>query len=106
MDGLLVQAEQFFTHYGSIFDKGDMLVFSKFFTEPYISLRPDGTIESMPTNESAKVCFESELSRWTDEGYKRFLTKDYDISPIGRNSMLGHLLIIQRCPSNFVMGNA
>ncbi|MFL0800518.1 MAG: nuclear transport factor 2 family protein [Agarilytica sp.] len=81
-------AKEFFQIYNETFDSGDMEAFSKLFNEPFLSVRPDGSVESMTTNNLAKDFFTKVLALWKNEGYKYFATKDYDVTPIGNKSML------------------
>ncbi|NRA15268.1 MAG: hypothetical protein HRU04_07180 [Oceanospirillaceae bacterium] len=82
------EAKKFFNAYNTIFDSGDMAAFSQLFAEPFISVRPDSAIASMSTNEIALNFFTDVLNTWKLEGYKYFSTKDYDVTPIGKKSML------------------
>ncbi len=88
MSTLNQQAHDFFEKYQSTFDSGNMSAFAKLFSEPFISVRPDGTIQSMPTNESASIFFHYVKENWQQEGYSSFATKDFDVTPIGASSML------------------
>ncbi len=81
-------AKDFFHIYNKTFDSGDMDAFSKLFNEPFVSVRPDGSVESMTTNDIARDFFTKVLATWKKEGYKYFSTKDYDVTPIGNKSML------------------
>lgn len=83
-----MDAEQFFAEYGRVFDTWDMEAFSKMFCEPFVSVRPDGTVASMPTNKVAQEFFETVLEVWKKEGYKTFGMRDFDVTPIGTNSAL------------------
>ena len=85
---MVVEAKRFFDGYNTIFDSGDMDAFSNLFTEPFISGRADGTLESMPTHEMAKDFFSKALNKWNIEGYQYFTTKDYEVIPMGQKSML------------------
>ena len=88
MVGLIEEAQEFFREYGVVFDIGNMEVFSKRFAEPFLSIRPDGTIQSMPTNESAAEFFDTVFLSWKQERYSSFATRDYDVTPIGKEAML------------------
>ena len=88
MNSFEKQAIEFFKEYQSIFDTGDMSTFSKLFSEPFISVRPDGNVQSMPTNKTASTFFSSVQKKWQEEGYSSFSTKDFKVIPIGANSML------------------
>lgn len=88
MEKLLDEAKRFFKEYRAVFDTGDMDEFSKRFAEPFVSIRADGTIQSMPTNESASEFFEHVSSLWKAEGYDSFRTRDYEVTPIGSSAML------------------
>ena len=88
MEELIQEAKTFFKEYNSLFDTGDMNEFSKRFTEPFLSVRPDGAIQSMLTNESASKFFVGVFSLWRKEGYKSFTTRDYTVTPIGNSAML------------------
>lgn len=87
-EDMVEEAKKFFDEYNTTFDSGDMVAFSKLFAEPFISVRPDGAIASMSTNEIAKDFFSDAFNTWILEGYKYFSTKDYIVTPIGRKSML------------------
>ena len=54
---MIEQAKLFFKNYNEVFDGGDMREFSKLFFEPFISVRPDGSVASMPTNQVAEKFF-------------------------------------------------
>lgn len=88
MEKLLQEAKEFFKEYSSVFDTGDMNAFSKRFTEPFLSIRPDGSIQSMPTNQSASEFFSKAYSLWQEEGYASFKTCDYTVIPIGGSATL------------------
>ncbi len=85
---MIDSAKDFFQAYNEIFDTGDMKAFSKLFNEPFVSVRPDGSVESMTTNQMAEDFFSKVLALWKNEGYKYFATKDYDVTLIGKKSML------------------
>ena len=85
---MVEEAKKFFDAYNTIFDSGDMAAFSQLFSEPFISVRPDSAIVSMSTNEIALDFFRDVLNTWKLEGYKYFSTKDYDVTPMGKKSML------------------
>ncbi len=85
---MIDSAKDFFRTYNEIFDTGDMKAFSKLFNEPFISVRPDGSVESMATNQVAEDFFSKVLVLWKNEGYQYFSTKHYDVTPIGNKSML------------------
>jgi len=88
MKPLINQAIEFINEYQTTFDTKDMDAFSKYFSEPFISVRPDGTVQSMPSNESASAFFKTVLKQWQKEGYSSFSTKDFELTPIGSKSML------------------
>lgn len=85
---MINEAIKFFRTYNSVFDSGDMDAFSKLFSEPFISVRPDGSVASMPSNVVASKFFSGALKQWKSEGYCYFSTKDFDVTPIGTKSML------------------
>ncbi|KKD59255.1 hypothetical protein RN22_16905 [Grimontia sp. AD028] len=88
METTVEQAKEFFEHYQTMFDSGDMEAFSKLFAEPFISVRPDGSVQSMPTNKCALKFFSEVYDNWKAEGYSSFRTKDFQVTPIGKDSML------------------
>ena len=88
MGDLLEQAQAFFKSYAELFTIETISDFSNFFTEPYVSLRSDGRIQSMPTNRSAIEFFKSVLANNLQEGCCSLLTKDYEVNPIGKKGML------------------
>ena len=85
---MIEEAKRFFQNYNEVFDSGDMKAFSKFFCEPFISVRADGSVASMPTNAIAEEFFFKAIEKWKEEGYQYFSTRDYSITPIGSESML------------------
>lgn len=88
MPNLLHEAHGFFKHYGEVFDSGDMQAFSTLFVEPFVSVRADGTVVSMPTHSVAESFFTLALRAWQKEGNRYFNAKDHEITPIGSNSLL------------------
>ena len=84
----LEEAKNFIYKYNKIFDTGNMEEFSKLFCEPFISVRADGSIANMPTNEIACEFFKTVYKTWQNEGYETFTTKDFEVIEIGNNSML------------------
>ncbi len=88
MNELTITAKEFFTKYRTTFDKGDMKEFSTFFNEPFMSVRADGQIQSLPTNKDAELFFPQVIDIWKNEGYKSFTMCDFEVIKLGSSSVL------------------
>jgi len=88
LNELTITAKEFFTKYRTIFDKGDMKKFSTFFNEPFMSVRADGQIQSLLTNNDAELFFPQVIDVWKKEGYNSFTMCDFEVVKLGTSSML------------------
>ena len=88
MNEVTIEAKEFFTKYRTAFDKGNMDEFCMFFNEPFLSVRADGTIQSLATNKEAKDFFSKVIELWKKEGYQSFSISDFEVQALGKKSIL------------------
>ena len=88
MNELTIEVKYFFTKYRTAFDDNNMKEFSAFFNEPFVSVRADGSVQSLATNKDAEDFFPQVIETWKKEGYHSFTISDFEVVKLGSTSVI------------------
>jgi ketosteroid isomerase-like protein len=81
----------FFDGYAAAFDQRDWPAFVALLHEPVLTVRADGSVKCLQSRAEARHFFETVADSWKNEGYRRFVASNFELTPIGRTSLLATL---------------
>lgn len=85
---LIEDVMAFFRRYRTAFDEAHWVAFTSLLHEPFVTVRGDGSVKFFASRAEAQRFFETVANTWHREGYDRFTTSNFEVTPMGNLSRL------------------
>jgi len=82
------ELRQFFQDYASAFESFDGNRIASFYHAPCLTMRADGSIHCLQTQEDVRRFFQNVANTYHAEGYRSGRLLDFEVVPIGARSAL------------------
>lgn len=82
------EVSNFFSRYARLFDEGKWAEFASLFHAPALSVRGDGSVNMLSSNENAEIFFQSVAEAWRRDGYDHFTISGMKALCLGSHSRL------------------